>query len=712
MDRPSIFDIAINDITENDVKFSTINAATGVGKSTLLPVKLVKTGVRRKRVMVVAPMIEGVKYMFKRVSRNQVEGVTVDFPVGFAADRKIRYKNHKNSLIRNIHYGTPISEYGEDDTLVFCTLGHFLNLLNDWVKYLQVNESFAPRTLDVFDYIIVDEPHKHSKEVDIAIGILKYLLVTFPDKKVPSVICTSATYNEPKLYTIPASRPFKVDELYIPIGREWTFEQRINAMPRIVYENLKQRSSDPSICVVFLPGMKEIKFVKQQLIASDLLCDIITAHSKTPDEEMDQIFTPNRPDRWKIILGTNIIEQSVTIENVTVVFDSMIEKINVSGPNETVYLKTEFISRDSAEQRTGRLGRVCQGVIIRAMSKEHYDSLPRTIVPELERLPITNELLKVLDMNIDKRFIFGDINNGITRSLSETQGRKLDIALKKLSFLGAIVECGGYYRVTEYGRFLSVTSLNIKSRIFIKKWIEFGYPAYPAVVLAVMVENVDILFQNNNIDFAFKSSVPLATILLPWLKLCSIYGSLNITESQLEKFCQKYNLNFEGMLDAHRKVRESIRELERIGIDMYIWMFDPEEIFVFAKPILDKLYFNYKIIPEGGDLRYVSVNDRIKHKPLYLNRKYLDFNEYRPPERIVSLLNLEINGKSQVMLWYPSNYEVQNTPIVLDIEPEPEFIEFLEQPDNSDFVNEDDNVEQEIATEQEVVVPIADDDNI
>lgn len=689
MDSPSIFDDAINDIISNDVKFATINAATGVGKSTLMPVKLVKSGIKRKRVMVVAPMIEGVKYMYRRVSENKVQGVNVDFSVGFAADRKVRYTNYKSSLIRNVHYGTPISDYGKDDNLVYCTIGHFLNLLNDWVKYLQINESFAPRTLDVFDFIIIDEPHRHSKEVDITLGILKYLLVTFSDKKVPNVICTSATYNEPKLYTIPSKKPFDVDELYLPIPDNYSFIDRINIIPKIIITNLFPLRNTPSICVVFLPGLKEIKNVKRSLENSDFECDIVTAHSKSSDEEMDRVFTPNNPNKWKIILATNIIEQSVTIDKVSVVFDSMIEKINVSGPNETVYLKQEFISKDSAEQRLGRLGRVCKGTVIRIMNKQQFDTLPRTIIPELERLPITNELLKVLDMNIDRRFIFGDINNGITKSLSEAQGKKLNITLKKLTVLGAIIECGGYYRVTDLGRFLSVTSLNIKSRIFIKKWLDTGYPVYPAIVLAVMIENVDILFLNNTIDPLFHSTIPLSTIMIPWLKLCSSYGTLSITNNQLENFCSKYNLNYDGMLDAHRKIRETIHELERMNINIYIWMFDQEEVFMHAKPILEKLYFNYKINPEGNELRYVSINDKIKHRPLVLNKKYLNFNEYSPPQKIVSLFNIEISGNSHVMLWYPSNYKPKEVPVIVDIEPDTELINFIDQPDYSEYINDD-----------------------
>lgn len=685
---PTIFDRTLDDIRINNVKFCTINAKTGTGKSTILPIKLVQRDSKKKlKVFYVTPFVEGVRNMYERVSSNLVTGCNVDFSVGFAAHSLVNYHNNKISQIRHKINGLPLVEQKEDTQLVYCTTGHFLHVLRDCIKYIQNTDGISPRVLNICDYVIIDEPHRHSKDIDITLGMLKYMLVTFYDKIVPNVICTSATYNEEKLYMIPSPHNYNVDVLYTDFPHNLSFDQRINIMGEKIAEILSTRQ--PSTCLVFLPGIREIYRVRDDIRGSEnslnITFDIVIAHSKSSKEEKSRIYSPNDPNKWKIILATNMIEQSTTIDTATLAFDSMIEKFNETGPNETIYLKYGFISKDSAEQRKGRLGRTRPGTIIRLINQTHFNSLAQTVVPELERLPITNELLTVLDCNIDVRFIFGDINNGIERSMSHTQATKINTTIRRLVFLGILQKCDDYYRLTEMGSFLSSSSLNVKSRIFIYKWIENGYPIYPAIVLSVMIENCDTMFNTISINSEFVSDIPLASILLPWLKFCSSYGKLKLPEKLINKFCEKYGLNFDGWSDCIRKIKETILYLKSLEYEVDLFMFDPLEVFKLAKPFLDRMYFNYMIKPESNPTVYVSVNNKIKHTPLFLNKRFLSFDDYKPPEKVVSIMNLQISGKSQIILWYPLNYKFPMKGIKVDLDVKEE-----SDQDNDNIEEEDD----------------------
>lgn len=657
MDSPSIFDEAIMDIVTTKLRYGTVKAGTGTGKTTTLPCKLCKAGNGKNRVMVVLPTKEAVYNAYDRVSTNQVNHVNVDFKCGWSANSIVSYKNYKNTLIRNTLYGEPLIEPDEDDQLVFCTTGHFRKLLRDWIKYLKDDNLVRIRTLNIFDYVIIDEAHLKSRnmEIDIILRYLKYLLISYPQKYTPSVICTSATYDEPKVYDLSGKTGFKVDELWLNIDPRVSMQDRIESIPFGLYGEL-ERLTNPSVVLVFLPGIKEIRTVREGLLDLDVMgkLEVVIAHSSRTREQMkNEVFTPNTPGKWKIILATNIAETSLTIPGVRIIVDSCIENTRVIGANKTIFNEKQYISKDSAAQRAGRVGRVANGVVIRVMSKAQYDALPQTKEAEINRLPITNELLQTIDCNVDYRFIFGEIEKGISRSISENQGKRLDKTLKELKFLSCIKECSSYYTITDLGKFVSSLTINVKSGCLIYNCLMNKIDIYPVIVAACMIENAEIMFKDFRPHPEFISTVPLATLINPWLKMCIKYGTLKVPASKLEKFCNEYGLNFDGFHDAQRKILDCINKIRREGYEVDIFMFDPEEIFIIIKSYLDKMYFKYEKTIDNGKIYYMSVNKNIKHRPIFLNDRFGNGNL---PDKVVSLLNVDMGGKTQMLIWYPDNY--------------------------------------------------------
>lgn len=664
---PSIFDETVNNIVQTKVKFCTVRANTGTGKSTVFPVKLVKSIGKLKKVLVCVPTRIAAKNLRILASENRIKGENVNFPVGYAADSEVVYKNYKNSYIRNVLYGTEEIDPGQDDNLVFCTTGHLENLLYDWIKYLSEDDPVNPRRLDVFDYVIVDEAHLGSMSVDMCIRLLKFMLVSFGNKGVPNVICASAEYNEPKLYDLLKPSPYNVRINYIDIDH-LTFEQKIQSIPAQLPEIL---ASIPSgICLIFLPGIKEIRLVQEGLRSSYIgsQIDLHVAHSSESKEAMDQIFRPANPNRWKVILSTNIAETSITIENLSLIIDTMYENIRVVGPNETIYNETVVISKDSANQRAGRTGRTCSGIVVRLISQAAFNKLPKSRKPEIERLPIINELLAVMETNVDIRFIFGDINNGINRSISEEQSKRLDNTIKKLLFLKVIDKCGDYYTVTEKGRFATSLPVGVKTGVLIYDAIERGIPIYPVLVLAITLELSETLFTDFRPFSKFNSKIPLGCFMLPWLEMCKTFGKLNPNPIKFEKFCRENHLRYETMKDIQKRIVSCIGNLTRNDIPVDIFMFDPEEVFIAVKPLLTKIYFTYRIKNSLNENPvYVSTNPRIKHKPLHLTDRFLSYDQY--PEQVVSISNVEVRSVSQILIWFPVNYTYSMIKNIIEVIP-------------------------------------------
>ena len=662
MDTPSIFDDTVVNIVTAKVKFCTVKSGTGTGKTQKLPPKLIKFTNNKAKVCVVLPTREAVYNAYERVSENKVEGVNINFKCGYAANSVVAYKNYKISLIRNFLYEQPLPETDDDDNLVFVTAGHFKKLIRDVVKYIQGIDRINPRTIGIFDYVIVDEAHLRSMDIDIILGILKYLLISFPTKNPPNVICTSATYNEPKVYDLLHKTGFKIERMYIQGMNNKSMIERIEEIPEGLNSIIGSIDMPPGIGLVFLPGIKEINLVKDGLLELDFdnRYEIVVAHSSRTKEQMkSEIFTPNKPGQWKIILATNIAETSLTIPNVSLIVDSCIEYIKVVGSNKTTYNQMQYISKDSAEQRDGRTGRTCNGVVIRLMSKEEYEKLPRSRNPEIERLPLSNELLHIIDCNIDVRFIFGDINNGIERSISEKQAIRLNSTLNELKYLNLIKKCGDFFMINEAGRFVSSLNVGDKAGVLIYDAIKDGIDPYPVIVLACMIENVESIFLNFRPHSEFYSDIPFATIINPWMKMCLKYGTLKVPSNKLISFCKEFDLVYEGFHDVQRKIIDCINKVKELGIDVDVYIFDPEDIFLLVKPILDRIYFKYEKKFTDNKFMYVttykSPNPNVKPKPLFLNEKFVRVKDDYP-KKVTSVLNMDMGGRGQIMLWYPCDY--------------------------------------------------------
>lgn len=663
MDIPSIFDDTVVNIVTTKQKYCTVKSGTGTGKTQKLPPKLIKFTNNKAKVCVVLPTREAVYNAFDRVSLNKVEGININFKCGYAANSIVAYRNYKISLIRNFLYEQPMPETEEDDNLIYVTAGHFKKLLRDIVKYIQGVDRVNPRTINIFDYVIVDEAHLRSMDIDIILGMLKYLLISFPTKNPPNVICTSATYNEPKVYDLLHKTGFNVEKMYLEGMDNKSMIERIEQIPKGLHSIIGITNIPPGICLVFLPGIKEINLVKNGLIELDYdnIYEIVVAHSSRTKEQMkNEIFTPNKPGQWKIILATNIAETSLTIPNVSVIIDPCIEYIKVVGSNKTTYNQMQYISQDSAEQRAGRTGRTCNGVVVRMMSKEEYEKLPRSRNPEIERLPLSNELLHIIDCNIDVRFIFGDINNGIERSISDKQAIRLNSTLNELKYLGLVKKCGDFFMITEAGRFVASLNVGDKAGVLIHDAIKEGIDPYPVIVLACMIENVENLFLNFRPNPEFYSDIPFATIINPWMKMCLKYGTLKVSSNKLDAFCKEFGLNYEGFHDAQRKIIDCINKIKELGINVDIFIFDPEDIFLLVKPILDRIYFKYERNFIDNKFMYIttykSPNPNVKPKPLFLNEKFVkDRNNY--PQKVTSVLNMDMGGRGQIMLWYPTDYK-------------------------------------------------------
>jgi hypothetical protein len=111
-------------------------------------------------------------------------------------------------------------------------------------------------------------------------------------------------------------------------------------------------------------------------------------HASVSDEQRDTALTKQACK--KVVLATNVAETSLTIPNVVAVIDSGLERRTEQRNGKTV-LSLKHISKASTKQRSGRAGRVMDGVCIRLYGE--HAALDEVTPPELHRESLTEAML-------------------------------------------------------------------------------------------------------------------------------------------------------------------------------------------------------------------------------------------------------------------------------------------------------------------------------
>jgi ATP-dependent helicase HrpB len=139
----------------------------------------------------------------------------------------------------------------------------------------------------------------------------------------------------------------------------------------------------------FLPGAREIERTRTELAVPN----VFPLHGSLDVDAQERALAPSR-DR-KIILATNVAETSLTVEGVTDVIDSGVQKVLRFDVETAVdHLVSEQISLDSADQRAGRAGRTGPGRATRLWDE-------RTILrphrePEVRRVDLASTVLDII----------------------------------------------------------------------------------------------------------------------------------------------------------------------------------------------------------------------------------------------------------------------------------------------------------------------------
>lgn len=235
--------------------------------------------------------------------------------------------------------------------------------------------------------VIFDEFHERSLHADFGLALaLDVQRSLRPDLR---ILVMSATLDAGAIARHLGGAPVvRAEGRMFPV--ETTFlafpqEPRIGAKTALGVR--RALSEHEGSVLAFLPGEGEIRACAEVLSAPHALppdVDLRPLYAALPRAEQDAALRPSPPDRRKVVLATSIAESSLTIEGVSSVVDSGWARISRFSPDTGMnHLETVRITRDRADQRRGRAGRLGPGFCYRLWDEGEDRRLAPTAPPEI-----------------------------------------------------------------------------------------------------------------------------------------------------------------------------------------------------------------------------------------------------------------------------------------------------------------------------------------
>ena len=308
--------------------------------------------------------------------------------------------------------------------------------------------------LDGVAALCFDEFHERHLTTDLGLALaLESRAVLREDLR---LVVMSATLDPAPVAAQLGDAPVIVSEgRAYPVETRWRPVREGIVLPLAVAQAIREHwTLIDGDCLVFLPGIAEIRRTEQAIIESPPSGphQVQILHGSLALEEQDAVLRPRGAVR-RIILSTAIAESSVTLEGVRMVVDAGRSRVpRFDRRSGMTRLATVKVSQQSADQRRGRAGRVAPGLCVRLWSEGEHASLPVRAVPEILESDLTALALELACAGITDASTLRWMDPPPAGALARGQALLAD--------LGALDSPG---RVTAHGR--AMAALGVTPRL-------------------------------------------------------------------------------------------------------------------------------------------------------------------------------------------------------------------------------------------------------
>lgn len=605
---------------------SSVISQTGSGKSLRIPSALAENGM--KTFVTVPTRTSAISLAdFQKTLTNQ--------KIGYAAEGNIRYDN--------------------ETMVAYVTSGHARRKMLSYFKDGEV------RDLDFCDVLMVDEVHSGS--IDTSIIIALWIKAAMSGVTVPRLLVASATPVDinisppPVVYEVIFEK-YPIEIYYLEEDLEADSDELYKKSAEYAAAIHNQSDISTGHIIVFVPGKGDVTSVMSQIskLIDTKNVNILPAYGTLDPENMKQIYKET-PGKRKIIVATNVAEMSITVSDVGYIIDTMMEKRSETSNSGGLRLVTTYESKDSAIQRAGRTGRTRSGVCYRLCTVEKYNSLEQHRPPEIERVPIHEQVLELIDVGLSPDEI-----------LTVSNPQRITDSIKLLNQLGMVVyENGGNARITDIGKFAPRFPLSVRNAAFLWNWIQSELPIFPGVVTINIIDtygpsyfwlprrgndeslkdyNEKIVKYKKEFFDKYRGYSDLETSLNMWSDLIKLDNRPDrykvIIEKRISTVWAKTNsINNKKIIELINNTNQCVETLIRLGYTVNKGLFTPVNVIKAARPIFLNIYPMLQASTYGSNY----INKETGEKYILDSRDAVNKFTEDPPSAIISLISAEIKSR-------------------------------------------------------------------
>lgn len=251
-------------------------------------------------------------------------------------------------------------------------------------------------TLENVGLVIFDEFHERSLQSDLALALCRQIQeVIRPDLRILIMSATlDGSHLAERLNNAPvitsAGRQYPVTFYYDKSDDTSNISLRVAAACR---RAMRSHSGD---ILVFLPGSGEIKRTQQLLEEEHPAFLVLPLYGDLSFEAQQRAILPDKNGRRKVVLATSIAETSLTIEGIAIVIDCGYSRVPRFNPRSGLTrLETVRVTKDSADQRAGRAGRLGPGACYRLWTEKTHQFLLPARRPEIMDADLSTLVLEL-----------------------------------------------------------------------------------------------------------------------------------------------------------------------------------------------------------------------------------------------------------------------------------------------------------------------------
>ena len=358
---------------------AVLQAPPGAGKSTFLPLQLLdEPWLKGKKILMLEPRRLAAKAVATRLSA--LLGEEVGKTVGY----RIRFEN----------------KISKDTRIEILTEGILTRMLQN------------DNALEDTGLIIFDEFHERSLHADLSLALCREAQQVLREDL--RILIMSATLDGEKIaealgkipLLICEGRQFPIQYIYQADDITQTLHIKTASAARKAYAQY------PGDILIFLPGASEIQRTQEILEREIPSAKIFPLYGDLPREKQQAAILKDPNGKRKIILATSIAETSLTIEGIQIVIDTGFSRVpKFDLRTGLTKLETIRLTKDTADQRAGRAGRLGPGICIRLWAEGMHHHLNTHNTPEIVEADLTSMMLELAKWGIKNIHSLAWLNN-------------------------------------------------------------------------------------------------------------------------------------------------------------------------------------------------------------------------------------------------------------------------------------------------------------